>query len=208
MALGLPKFRWLLIGAVAAGAWVVYDDAKNPRPPERVGAQKTQTQKTPAQRSAETEPRPQQTLAVTPEKKPEPARTVAVAKPVPPKPVSGKTDPQKTALALPKTIDRPPPKPEKIAKGSIPQAGKPVFVQTTTKVRLRAQARTDAEVIATLESRVAMREVARSGAWRLVVGDGRKGWVHADYLQPATFLTRRPKLPVADVTQAGRTASR
>jgi len=196
-----------LIGAVAAGAWVVHEDMNKPRPPERVGAQKTQVQKTQTQRSAETKPRPQQPLAAKPEKKPEPAKTAA-AKPVPPKPVSGKTEPQKTALALPKTIDRPPPKPEKIATGSIPQAGKPVFVQTTTKVRLRAQARTDAEVIATLEPRVAMREVARSGAWRLVVGDGRKGWVHADYLQPATFLSRRPKLPVADVKQAGKTASR
>lgn len=178
------------MGAIAAGAWVVYDDAKNPRPPERVGAQ--------SQRSAETRPRPQKPVAA--EKIPLPAKAV-VAKPVPPKPV-GKPEAQKTALALPKAIDRPPAKPEKIATGSIARPAKPVFVQTTAKVRLRAQARTDAEVIATLDSRVAMREVARSGAWRLVVGDGRKGWVHADYLKPASYLSNRPKLPVADVRPA------
>lgn len=182
-----------MIGAVAAGAWVVYDDAKNPRPPERVGAQ--------SQRSAETKPRPQKPVAAAPEKKADPAKT-AVAKPIPPNPVGGKAEPQKTALALPKTMDRPPTRPEKIATGSIPTKAKAIYVQTTAKVRLRAQARTDAPVIATLEPRVPMREVARSGDWRLVVGEGRKGWVHANYLKAATYLSHRPKLPVADVKQA------
>ncbi len=36
MALALPKFRWLVIGAIAAGVWVVREDMKGPRPPERV----------------------------------------------------------------------------------------------------------------------------------------------------------------------------
>ena len=47
-----------------------------------------------------------------------------------------------------------------------------------------------------------MRELARSGEWRLVMGDGRKGWVRADYLAKPPFPPRRPKLPVADVKQA------
>lgn len=34
--LGLPKLRWLLAGAVAAGIWVVEHDSRTPRPPERV----------------------------------------------------------------------------------------------------------------------------------------------------------------------------
>ena len=32
-----PKLRWLLAGALAAGIWVVKQDADTPRPPERVG---------------------------------------------------------------------------------------------------------------------------------------------------------------------------
>ena len=32
----LPKLRWLLAGALAAGIWVVRQDAERPRPPERV----------------------------------------------------------------------------------------------------------------------------------------------------------------------------
>jgi hypothetical protein len=200
MALGLPKLRWLLVGAVAAGAWVVYDDMNKPRPPARVVG----TQKAQPQRSADTKPRPQLPLAAKSEKRPEPGKT-ATARPTPPKAVGGKPEAQKTALALPRTIDRPPPKPEKMTTGAITPkaapAAKPIYVQTTAKVRLRAQARTNADVIATLEPRVAMREVARSGAWRLVVGGGQKGWVHADYLAPASYLARRPKLPVADVKQ-------
>lgn len=200
MALGLPKLRWLLVGAVAAGAWVVYDDMNKPHPPKRVGTERSQLQ-----RSADAKPRPQMPLAAKPDKTPEPGKSAA-ARPTPPKPVGGKAEPQKTALVLPGTIDRPPAKPQKMTTGAIAPkaaktapAAKPVFVQTTTKVRLRAQARTDAEVIATLEPRIAMREIARSGAWRLVVGGGQKGWVHADYLQPATYLSRRPRLPVAEV---------
>jgi hypothetical protein len=52
-----------------------------------------------------------------------------------------------------------------------------------------------------------MRELARSGEWRLVMGDGRKGWVRADYLAKPTFLPRRPKLPVALDKQAAKTAA-
>lgn len=205
MALGLPKLRWLLVGAVAAGAWVVYDDMNKPRPPARVVG----TQKAQPQRSADTKPRPQMPLAAKPEKNPESGKALA-ARPTPPKPVGGKPEAQKTALALPRSIDRPPARPEKMTTGAIAPkaapAAKPIYVQTTAKVRLRAQARTDADVIATLEPRVPMREVARSGAWRLVVGGGQKGWVHADYLAPASYLSRRPKLPVAEVKQAGKAA--
>lgn len=42
--LKLPKLRWLLAGGLAAGIWVVTNDANMPRPPERVGATKTAIQ--------------------------------------------------------------------------------------------------------------------------------------------------------------------
>jgi hypothetical protein len=51
-----------------------------------------------------------------------------------------------------------------------------------------------------------MRELARSGEWRLVMGDGQKGWVRADYLTKPNYLPRRPKLPVAELRQAQATA--
>lgn len=212
MALALPKLRWLLIGAVAAGVWVVREDMKGPRPPENVRPK--------AERSAEAKPRPPRQVAAKPETPKPPALKAAISRnpterPVPPKPVAAKpaqtrpaqtrpaqTKPaqkQATALALPRTVERPPLKPGQETTGSVSRPDKPTFVQTRARVRLRAQARTDAAVIATLEPRTVMREVTRSGNWRLLVGGGRKGWVRADYLTAATFLSQRPKLPVADV---------
>lgn len=206
MALALPKFRWLILGAIAAGVWVVHEDMKKPRPPERVPTR--------FERSAEARPRPSKPVAATTKaERPPAAKPAAKAaeRPVPPKPVAGKPVPQKTvaqktaqktALALPKSVDRPPGKPQKIVTGSISRPDKPTFVQTKSKVNLRAQAKADAPIIATLEPRTVMRELARSGDWRLVMGDGRKGWVRNDYLAKPTFLPRRPKLPVAEVSQA------
>ena len=133
-------------------------------------------------------------------------------RPVPPKPVTRnptpqkavveRTGPRKTVLLLPKSVDRPPAKPQKIVTGSVTRPDKPTFVQTKAKVFVRAQARPDAPIIATLGPRTVMRELARLGDWRLVMGDGRKGWVRADYLAKPTFLPRRPKLPVAEIKQA------
>lgn len=217
MALALPKFRWLILGAIAAGVWVVNEDMKKPRPPERVPTR--------IERSAEAKPKPPKPVAATTKAdRPVAAKPAAkvAERPVPPQPVTGKpvpqktvaqktaprkaapqkAAPQKTALALPKSIDRPPSKPQKIVTGSISRPDKPTFVQTKSKVNLRAQAKADAPVITTLEPRTVMRELARSGDWRLVMGDGRKGWVRNDYLAKPTFLPRRPKLPVAEVSQA------
>ena len=203
MALALPKLRWLVIGAIAAGVWVVREDMKGPRPPERVPPAKTE-------RSAEAKPRPPKRVAAEPDAKP-PAKAVA-ERPVPPKPVTRNPTPQKevvertgsqkTVLLLPKSVDRPPAKPQKIVTGSVTRPDKPTFVQTKAKVFVRAQARPDAPIIATLGPRTVMRELARLGDWRLVMGDGRKGWVRADYLAKPTFLPRRPKLPVAEIKQA------
>ncbi len=133
-------------------------------------------------------------------------------KPVPqkavgPKSRASKTSRTKTALLLPRAVDRPPAKPQKIITGSITRPEKPSFVQTKSKVFMRAQAKADAPIIATLGPRTVMRELARSGEWRLVMGDGQKGWVRADYLAKPSFLPRRPKLPVG-AGQAGQGDSR
>ncbi len=217
MALALPKFRWLVIGAVAAGVWVMREEMKGPRPPERVP--------TWIERSLEAKPKSQKPVAAAAkaDKPPvaKPAAKAAIERPVPPKPVTGKpapqkalaektpkAAPQKTALVLPKTVGRPPAKPQKIVTGSIARPDKPTFVQTKAKVFMRAQAKADAPIIATLGPRTVMRELARSGEWRLVMGDGRKGWVRADYLAKPTFLPRRPKLPVAEVRQAKAPAAK
>ena len=209
MALALPKLRWLVIGAIAAGVWVVREDMKGPRPPERVPPAKTE-------RSAEAKPRPPKRVAAKPAAA-RPAAKTAAERPVPPNPVAGTPASQKaavektvsqmpairkTALLLPKSVDRPPAKPQKIVTGSVTRPDKPTFVQTKAKVFVRAQARPDAPIIATLGPRTVMRELARSGDWRLVMGDGRKGWVRADYLAKPTFLPRRPKLPVTAIKQA------
>lgn len=218
MALALPKFRWLVLGAIAAGVWVVHEDMKGPRPSVRVP--------TWIERSLAAKPQPPKRVAAK-EKgdkpvavKPAPAK--AADRPVPPRPVTGKPAPQKavaqqaepqksasqkTALLLPGAVDRPPAKPQSITTGSITRPEKPSFVQTRSKVFMRAQAKADAPIIATLGPRTVMRELARSGEWRLVMGDGRKGWVRADYLVKPTFLPRRPKLPVAEVRQAEATAN-
>ena len=199
MALALPKLRWLVIGAIAAGVWVVREDMKGPRPPERIPPAKTE-------RSAQTKPRPPKPLAGKPAQPKQAEVKSARAKPIPPKPIApanGKPAIETTALVLPRTVDRPPAKPQKIVTGSIARPDKPTFVQTKAKVYMRAQAKADAPIIATLRPRTVMRQLARSGEWRLVLGDGRKGWVRADYLAESPIPPRRPKLPVAEVKQAG-----
>lgn len=210
MVLALPKFRWLIIGAVAAGIWVVREDFSGPRPPERVPSWIERIVGTKPEPS---KPGPSTAKADKPVAKP--GAKVAVNRPVPPKPVTGKPSSQKvaventskateemTALLLPKSVDRPPSKPQKIVTGSITRPDKPTFMQTKAKVFMRAQAKPDAPIIATLEPRTVMRELARSGDWRLLMGDGRKGWVRSDYLVKPTFLPRRPKLPLAGIKQA------
>lgn len=162
--LALPKFRWLLAGALAAGVWVVREDMATPRPPERVGAVKTE-------------------------------RTVQ-AKPKPPMPLTAKPALDRTALSLPKAVARPPVRPQKIVTGSIAKPPKLKFAEIKTKVRLRAQAKPDAAIVATLEAGKTVRELARSGTWRLVLVDGHKGWVHGDYLGPQPVSPNRPKVPV------------
>ena len=162
--LALPRFRWLLAGALAAGVWVVREDMKTPRPPERVPPAKSER--------------------------------VAQVRPPPPKALVGKPALDRTALNLPKAVARPPMRPQRIVTGSIAKPPKLKFLQIKAKVRLRAQAKPNAAIVAKLEAGKTVRELARSGTWRLVLVDGRKGWVHGDYLGPPPVSPNRPKLPV------------
>ena len=143
--LALPKLRWLLAGALAAGMWAVSQDKNVPRPPARV-------------------------------------------------PVS------ESVLNLPKTVDQPPRRPRKMVTGSIVKPARPRLLQTTSNVHLRAKAGIDSAIVTTLEAGQTVREMARSGDWRMVLLDKHQGWVHGDYLRPPMILTQRPKLPVPGVT--------
>lgn len=98
---------------------------------------------------------------------------------------------------LPQVSFAPPPRPSQIITGSI---GKPdLKLKASTRVRLRAQARADAAVIDTLEPGSGVREIARSGKWRLVSAAGRRGWVRADYLTLAPEPAPRPKAAVGKI---------
>ena len=68
-----PKLRWLLAGALAAGIWVVRQDAQTPRPPERVAPAKTSVDL----------PR----VAERPSRRPAPMTTSSIARPQ--RPVTG-----------------------------------------------------------------------------------------------------------------------
>ena len=104
--------------------------------------------------------------------------------------------PSRPAITLPRRVERPPPRPEKIVTGSISKPDRPRILRTTTAVNLRQRADVGSPVIMTLAGGSRVREIARSGKWRLVTIDGSKGWVHANYLDASMDRPRRPKLPV------------
>ena len=104
--------------------------------------------------------------------------------------------PSRPAITLPRRVERPPPRPEKIVTGSISKPYRPRILRTTTAVNLRQRADVGSAVLMTLAGGSRVREIARSGKWRLVTIDGSKGWVHANYLDASHGKPRRPKLPV------------
>jgi len=129
--------------------------------------------------------------------------------PRPPEPVKAR-QPVESATArrpveavLPAAAIRPPRRPPQGVTGSV---RKPVLsarqYRTSARVRLRGRAGAAAPVLSVLEAGVPVRELARSGQWRLVAADGRKGWVHADYLAAAAPRPPRPRAAVAPRTAA------
>jgi hypothetical protein len=108
---------------------------------------------------------------------------------------------------LPATAVRPPKRPSRDVTGSIARPAVPLRnYRTSARVRLRGQAGTRAPVISVLEAGLPVRELARSGKWRLVSAAGRKGWVHGDYLKAAAPPQLRPKAPVPARTAAAAAA--
>ena len=202
MALALPKFRWLLTGAVAAGVWVVREDMKAPRPPERVptgsSARRGKAEAAEAGRWQRRTSRRREAVPRTAAERPVPPKPV-MGKPVRRSTVVAKAAPQKTALLLPKPstgrrLSRRRSSPARSAgRTSRPSS------QTKTKVCVRAQARADAAdhrhagagatVCANWRDRANggwfWRRPQGLGAWRL---SGAK----------PSLLPRRPKLPVAE----------
>ena len=201
MALALPKFRWLVIGAIAAGVWVVREDMKGPRPPERVPPAKTE-------RSAQIKPRPPKPLAGRPAqpKQTEVAKTVQ-SEPVPPKPVpqsrnrsvaSRRSKRQRSSCPGPSTVRRQ--SRRRSITGSITRPTSRPSSRPRRRCIMRAQAKADAPIIATLGPRTVMRELARSGEWRLVHGRRTEGL-------GARRLSGAADLPAAPAETAGRRKS-
>ena len=190
----LPGFKWLLAGAVAAGVWVVNEERKTPRPPERVGGVERTVANKPAAAKPAAPAKPTQLAAA------------ATIKPNPPRPP--------LPVPLPKTAGAPQERPPAVAAGAIvrPQASTRKQARTTTRVRVRARPNTDAAVVATLEPGHSVSELARSGAWRLVMANGVAGWVHADYLGatnrplaavPGKATTAKAKPALVDASTTG-----
>jgi hypothetical protein len=182
----LPSFKLLLAGALAAGIWVVRnDDIAASRPPAPV---KERRQVEAARPSA---PLRKGTTA-------EAVRTASIRRP--PEPVKPRNAAE---TALPATAERPPLKPSRSITGSVTRPTASVGqYRTSARVNLRGRAGTAAPVIAVLEAGQPVRELIRSGHWRLVLAAGRRGWVHRDYLKAAEPPVRRPKKPVPARTAA------
>jgi uncharacterized protein YgiM (DUF1202 family) len=100
------------------------------------------------------------------------------------------------ALTLPKTVSRPPARPEKIVTGSIAKPTRDHFLRAKSTVNVRARPGLGSPIVARLSTGGVVRELAKSGQWRLVVASDLKGWVHGAYLQDAARQTPRPRVPV------------
>lgn len=160
----LPKFRWLVLGAAAAGVWAMTQDvprrASTPAPASSGQSQKSQGERAtpPSDRVTRKElPAPQRMARETPE--------------------------------TPRAIEPPAPRPSPIVTSSIPRPklgvgekadGRKLF--TTSKVRMRQDASTSSAVVTMLPRGTDVRLISKKGNWRLVSVDGQTGWVREDYL--------------------------
>ena len=114
-----------------------------------------------------------------------------------------------TSVHLPKAVERPARRPAPMTTSSIvrPQRPVPGVLSTTSRVRMRTEASVSSKVVTWLEAGQSVRILASTGKWRRVSASGRTGWVHGDYLGRRNEAPKRPKMPVAKPTQAGRTAT-
>ena len=111
-------------------------------------------------------------------------------KPVPKMPVGAMEQilhddpPTQVALRLPNRVETPPQRPDTIVTGAVtrPKTVDERLLRTTTRVNLRQRASLDSAVVAKLDEGQTVKSLAASGEWRLVSVDGRKGWIHVQYL--------------------------
>jgi hypothetical protein len=93
----------------------------------------------------------------------------------------------KPAQPKPVTTAARAPRPTDLVTSSIPKpqkpSTKPETLRTTEKVRLRKEASTSSDVVATLKGGLDVTATASDGKWRKVAVDGMVGWVHTDYLK-------------------------
>ncbi|PWK65940.1 SH3 domain-containing protein [Aminobacter sp. AP02] len=225
----LPKLRWLVLGALAAGGWAMTQEMPSKarledRPSKTLSRPKAET--TPRSEATVTRPkvnlapRPQ-TEVVRPKLDVEPSKAAATPKP------KAEVAPQKIAMATrPKTdstprnprdvvetasIKRPPtplPRPKPAAKqtSAKPESDSATTLNvlyTSTSVYLRQRPNVSAPVTSSLKQGESVRVFARDGKWTLVSASGRKGWVHGDMLRPADPAAPRPKQTLARPAKAG-----
>jgi uncharacterized protein YgiM (DUF1202 family) len=111
-------------------------------------------------------------------------------KPVPKMPVGAieqfldDEPPAQVAFRLPDRVATPPQRPDMIVTGAVtrPKASVESLLRTTTRVNLRQRASLDSAIVAKLDEGQTVKSLAASGEWRLVSVDGRKGWIHVQYL--------------------------
>ncbi|CAN7405279.1 SH3 domain-containing protein [Aminobacter sp. LjRoot7] len=215
----LPKLRWLVLGALAAGGWAMTQDLPSKMRFDDRSARATNKSKTEtAERKdvavtrpkVNVAPRPQADVA-RPKVDVEPRKLAAAPKPkaeVPTKkvaataPAARERAPRKPAGEIETaSITRPPtplPRPKSTAKEVVPKsagtgAAALNVLYTSTSVYLRKRPSVSAPVTSSLKQGESVRVFARDGKWTLVSASGRKGWVHGDLLRPADPAAPRPK---------------
>ncbi|MFU0503206.1 SH3 domain-containing protein [Pseudaminobacter sp. NGMCC 1.201702] len=88
----------------------------------------------------------------------------------------------------PVKVTAPAPKPTHMTTSSIVRPQRVVpgktgdWFYTSERVNMRATASTSAPVVDTLKAGEAVKLIVRDGKWRLVSFQGKKGWIHGDYL--------------------------
>lgn len=100
------------------------------------------------------------------------------------------TQPERTVVRPQREV------PDAVARPS-PPAEVPVVEQvlyTTTRVRLRAEPSTSAEIVATLEAGQEVRSVGVQSLWHRVNVGRQRGWVHGDYLARTRPVSRQQQV--------------
>lgn len=174
----LPKFRWLVIGAVAAGGWAMTQE-----PPKREHWQ----------RQGEVErPKPAPTRTASLERRPDIETTAR-------RPVEMTTSSiPKPEASLARRLD---PVAEKIE--TAPKKAK-TTLRTVDKVRMRQDASTSSAVITMLKADQQVTVLTTDGKWSKVTVGEKTGWVRNDYLTdkravPAPVAVSAIPRPKADV---------